>query len=132
MLLVKTYLKESGISGAGMGCYSQEFIPEGTIIWEFNPLIDRAYLKSQVDTFTHSEKEFINTYAYMHNGIYYLCIDNGRFFNHSDNPNTVEWPNTNSQKTLASRDIQAGEEIVSDYRFFGLTQEDLAHNFKSY
>ena len=117
MLLVKTYLKESGISGAGMGCYSQEFIPEGTIIWEFNPLIDRAYLKSQVDTFTQSEKEFINTYAYMHKGIYYLCVDNGRFFNHSDDPNTAEWPN--SQKTFASRDIQPGEEIVSDYRFFG-------------
>ena len=38
MLLVKTYLDKSLIHGVGV--FADEFIKKGTLMWEFNPLID--------------------------------------------------------------------------------------------
>jgi SET domain-containing protein len=126
MLLVKTTLKTSLIPGAGLGCFAAEFIPEGTVIWEFNPLIDKLFTQSDVEQFTKLEQEFINTYCYKHDGLYYLCVDNGRFINHSNNPNTRE--DVVKQTTIAYRDIRIDEEIVSNYAHFGVTPEDANHN----
>lgn len=125
-MIVKTYLKESTIPGAGLGCFAAEFIPKDTMIWIFNPGLDRDLSEYQLGCFSKVEQEFVKTYTYKHNGYYYLCVDNGRFINHSDTPNTYE--SKKMQATYALVDIQEGEEILSNYAEFGITQEDLKHN----
>ena len=43
-----------------------------------------------------------------------VCLDDARFINHADAPNTADTEET----TTALRDLAAGEEITSDYRSF--------------
>ena len=122
-LLVKTKLGHSNISG--IGCFADEFIPKGTKIWEYNSMIDRCYVDSDIRLMSDLEREFIHTYAYRHNGMLFLCVDNSRFFNHSDSPNTAD---PEGFATYASRDIEVGEEIVSDYYQMGTSDEDSKFN----
>lgn len=126
MLLIKTQLKSSNIPNAGLGCFAVEFIPKGTKIWEFDSDFDRVYSAEQLQNLSLLELEFLKKYSYKNNGLYYLCVDNGRFINHSETPNTFE--DNTIQATYASVDIQPGEEILSDYRKFGVNTTDLLHN----
>ena len=126
MLEVKTYIDKSTIPGAGFGCFTDQFIKKGKVIWRFNPFFDRIYTDDNMLLMSNLEIDFINTYAYMHNGLYFLCIDNGRFFNHSYEPNTID--PSNEYVTYASRDILRGEEILSDYRNFGISEIDNKFN----
>jgi SET domain-containing protein len=130
MLLVKTFLKESTIVGAGIGCFANEFISAGTQIWKFNPYIDRLIQPIELKNFSILENEFIKTYSFMHNGFFYLCADNARFFNHSiDKYNTLD-PVEDKHATYAKIDINIGEEIISNYGNFGITEEDKKFNLE--
>lgn len=127
-LVVKTYLGVSPIPGAGIGCFAGQFIPVGTLIWKLNSAIDRMYTQGDIDRLSELEKEFVYKYSYKHHGLYWLCVDNARFFNHSsDNFNTLD-PDDNTYITVARRDIQEGEEILSDYNSFGNTEDDKKFN----
>jgi SET domain-containing protein len=44
-----------------------------------------------------------------------LCGDDGRFFNHSENPNCDE---SVKDLTTAIKNIEIGEELTVDYRVF--------------
>ena len=47
-------------------------------------------------------------------GLYVLCGDNGRYFNHSDTPTTIS--NAISfGEDRAARDLELGDELTSDY-----------------
>ena len=63
-LLVKTYLKESSIPNAGIGCFAAQFIPKGTKIWQFSSLIDRIYTEEEFNSAGNLEKEFLTRYCY--------------------------------------------------------------------
>lgn len=82
-LLVKTFIQESKIPNAGIGCFAAEFIPQGTKIWELNTALDRIYTQQDLDRLSELEQKFVQIYAYKHHDLYFLCVDNGRFFNHS-------------------------------------------------
>jgi SET domain-containing protein len=49
-----------------------------------------------------------------------LCIDNARFMNHADEPNTagVHTAGAIDGYDVATRDISKGEELTCDYRLF--------------
>ena len=126
MLRVKTYLDKSLIPGAGIGCFAKELIVKDQLIWEFDPFFDQVYTQENLDNMDEITQQFIITYCFKQNDLYYLCVDNGRFFNHSETPNTLDLPNTN--KTYALRDIQPGEEILSDYATFGISEDDATFN----
>lgn len=126
MMRFKTQIKESTIPGAGLGCFAAELIPENAILWIFDPNLDRKFSQEEIDMLTDFDKDFVEKYSYRHNGSYYLCMDGGRYINHSDEPNTKEFPDI--QVTIATRDIQVGEEILSNYRHFGITEEDYTFN----
>jgi SET domain-containing protein len=130
MLRVKTQLKESKIKGAGIGLFADEFIPKDTIIWEYDSKIDNAYLQEEYDKVTGLDKEFLKRYCFKYLGVYYLCVDNARFFNHSDAPNcySADFNKINLGYTKALRDIEVGEELTDDYLGFGFTKEDKEFN----
>jgi uncharacterized protein len=115
MLLVKTYIGQSSING--MGLFADQFIPKGTVIWRFNPDLDRIYPKSMVKDMEDSFlKSFLKRYCYLDEDkkkpYYVLCVDDARFMNHSDNPNTS---NGDGDQTINNRDIQPSEEITCNY-----------------
>lgn len=126
MMRFKTQIKESTIPGAGLGCFAAELIPENAILWIFDSNLDRKFTQEEIDMLTDFDRDFVEKYSYMHDGYYYLCMDDGRYINHSDEPNTREL--TSIQATIATRDIQAGEEILSNYGHFGITDEDYTFN----
>ena len=60
---------------------------------------------------------------------YVCCGDNDRYINHSEQPNTEdlgfeERVFEGEGITIADRDIQPGEEILSDYRSFDADARD--------
>ena len=130
MLKIKTKLKESKIEGAGIGLFADEFIPKETVIWELVPNLDVSYTEEEFQKTTGLDKEFLTKYCFKYLDKYYLCVDNARFFNHSDNPNCYSFGfNENSLGcTKAKKDIQIGEELTDDYSGFGFNEEDKKFN----
>ena len=119
--VVKTRLDRSPIEGFGV--FAAEDIPAGTVVWRFNPVIDRKITAEEADSLSGAERDFLERYAYMDTklGVWVLCADNARFCNHADDANTRgDYPADGPEGGLdiAARDIKAGEEITCDYRAF--------------
>ena len=119
MLLVKTKLGQSKISGIGL--FADQLISKGAIIWKYTEGID---LKISDERLAELEKEYplegLKKYLYRSksSNLHILCGDDGRFINHSFEPNTIDTSEDDEGFTMASRDIQPGEEITSDYNGF--------------
>jgi SET domain-containing protein len=121
MLLVKTKLDVSHIHGIGL--YADDFIAEGTIVWKFNPVIDIWLRKEEIEGLSCAAREQIEKYSYraQHTGLYALCGDDARFFNHSADPNCFDICHSIEEDlTIARRDIQKGEELTCDYALFDM------------
>ena len=127
MLYVKTKLKESPIHG--IGCFADEDISRGTLIWKFTKDYDQEFPKDYPGKLYATSREQFLKYAYISRttGNYILCTDDARFFNHSDSNNvinirSVSWPWSNEDEQegidIALRDIKAGEELTYDYNVF--------------
>jgi uncharacterized protein len=109
MLQVRTYLDKSPIDGFGL--FAAEEIPKGTVVWEYNPTIDKeisGFVASRI------EFEYITKYSFYDKqlNLWILSGDNDKFTNHSDYPNTA--PDAEG-KMIALVDIHKDDEITSDY-----------------
>ena len=116
MLLVPTYVAPSAVEGVGV--FALEDIPAGSKIWRLEPSLDRLILATEVDQQPESVRQFIERYAYPypHDPNYLVVeVDNGRFMNHSDEPNT-NFENPDAGYTR--RAIAAHEELVCNYAEF--------------
>jgi hypothetical protein len=109
MLLVKTRLGPSTIHGIGV--FADEDIRKGTIVWSFNPLIDKALTDEEIEGLPALAQEFIKIYGFWRDDLCVLCGDYGMFVNHSSTPN-LESP---EDQSIALRDIRKGEELTEDY-----------------
>jgi SET domain-containing protein len=120
MILVKTHLAPSSISG--IGCFASEDIPQGTPIWRFVRGFDLEVPPEYPNTLPDAAKDQFLNYAYISRttGNYILCSDDTRFFNHSDEPNVISTSKEGEQEGLdvAAHDIKKGEELLYDYRVF--------------
>jgi SET domain-containing protein len=120
MILVKTKLDKSRVHG--IGCFAVDFIAKGTPVWKFVRNFDRDFPNNFPETLGLAAREqFLNyTYISRTTGNYILCSDDTRFFNHSDTPNVINIPAEGEQEgvDIAVCDIQAGDEILYDYRTF--------------
>src|SRR3546814_2472048 len=89
MLLFDTELRASEIHGIGV--FLLEPVKEGDVIWRFDSRIDRVYSENELGELPPRLRQILRVYSTIHeeSGLWVLCGDNGRPFNHSDTPNTV-------------------------------------------
>ena len=124
MLLVNVSVKPSPIHG--LGCFANEPIARGQIVWTYDERIDRRIPAEQVPELPRLTQDFLKVYGYaeMINGrkLITVCGDNARFINHSSEPNiSANEPGTGND--VAARDIAAGEELTEDYYRFDVDIE---------
>ncbi|HEX4709395.1 SET domain-containing protein [Phenylobacterium sp.] len=114
MMMVDTELRPSSIHG--LGVFLLEPVRKGELIWRFDARIDRVYSLDEVASLPDHVQRYLRTYSTWNEaaGLFVLCGDNGRFFNHSEEPSTVS--NAISfGEDHAVRDLGVGEELTSDY-----------------
>lgn len=117
MLVVPTYIEKSEIDGLGL--FAARDIEAGEITWFLDPSIDLVIHK---DIFANvlnvvednEQKERLKKWSYTRNEDIIFCVDNAKFINHSNTPNTK----CEGQYDIATRNIVKGEEITADYRQF--------------
>jgi uncharacterized protein len=115
MMMVATELRPSAIHG--LGVFLLEPVRKGGLVWRFDSRIDRIYAPEEVASLPEHVQRYLKTYSTWHEcaGVWVLCGDNGRYFNHSDAPSTVS-DGISFGEDRAARDLAAGEELTSDYR----------------
>jgi uncharacterized protein len=115
MLLFDTELRESKIHGIGV--FLLESVKEGDVIWRFDSRIDRVYSDWELAELPPRLHRFLRVYSTLHepSGLWVLCGDNGRHFNHSDTPNTLS-QGIAFGDDVARANLPAGTELTSDYR----------------
>ncbi len=119
MMLVRTYVSPSTIEG--LGVYAAEFIPAGSLIWKLNSKFIATFSPSDIEEFPPHIREFVDKYGFAdqeNENLFYMELDNGRFMNHSEAPNSDF---TRPEGGYALRDIQPGEEITCNYYDFDRT-----------
>lgn len=115
MMMVETELRESPIHGIGV--FVTERVRAGQIIWRFDSRIDRVFSDDELREMPEHLQRFLRTYSTLHGdlGLWVLCGDNGRHFNHSDTPNSRSLGIAFGDD-VAVEDLEPGIELTSDYR----------------
>jgi uncharacterized protein len=112
MLLVPTYLAQSGLHG--LGVFAAEPIPRGAVIWRFVAGFDLVIPEATAKGWPKAAWDFLMRYSYVSPHIpggFVLDGDHSRFLNHSKDANT----DNSTPETIARRDIGKDEEITVDY-----------------
>lgn len=117
MLLVETTLGPSPLHGIGL--FAAQRIPKGALVWRYDPSLDRKVSAVALTGLSEAARRQVLHYAYRskESGVYVLCGDDARFFNHSDTPNVTDDPSEEGE-VISARDIEVGEELVCDYGTF--------------
>jgi hypothetical protein len=115
MMLVETELRPSPIHGTGV--FLLQPVSKGDLIWRFDARIDRVYTEAEIAALPEHMQRFLRTYSTWHQAteLWVFCGDNGRHFNHSDEPTTVSNAIAFGEDRAAA-DLPAGTELTSDYR----------------
>ena len=119
MMLVRSRVAASPIEG--LGVYADEFIPSSTLVWQLNRDFVATFKRAELEQFPPHIREFVEKYSFPDSedeSLLYVELDNGRFMNHSETPNTDFTAFNNG---YALRDIEAGEEITCNYYEFDST-----------
>ncbi len=114
MMLVRNYVGRSSIDGFGV--FAGEFVPKGTMVWEFTEGCDQVYSDELLASLLPVQREVILHYGYVEPGMkgVVLCCDNARHFNYALDPNCGPGGEMKAGtiSTFAMRDIQPGEEFT--------------------
>lgn len=128
MLIVSTYIAPSAIEGVGV--FAAEPIRKGAPISRFEPDFDRLIPMEAYEAAPPYLKRLLDRYSFPHPdnpSLLVYEVDNARFMNHSDEPNTDF---SNFACGVAVRDIAAGEELTCNYKDFFEGYELLAHEIE--
>jgi SET domain-containing protein len=127
MLLIPTYVAPSAIEGVGV--FAAEAIPAGATIWQLDPAFDRLIRGAEVEGLPAIFQQFVERYGYPYPhdpSVLVVELDNGRFMNHSEAPNTRF---DNPDAGFALRPIGPGEELTCNYSEFDPSFEMLPGRF---
>lgn len=114
MVLVETTVRQSSVHGLGL--FTSEAILQGTPVWRYTDGCDCHVPKYVVDRLPEPGRSNVKHFAYLFEDQYVVSGDNTRFINHSSEPNIGSGGNID--EFVALRDIDAGEELLEDYRMF--------------
>lgn len=118
MLLVNARVGRSTIHGFGL--FAQEPIAAGTVVWRFNPGFDVVISAKRLSRFSDAARSQVEHYAFYlrDRQEFVLSMDDDRFTNHAEDPNTRGQAGDPFSETVAVRDIAQWEEITCSYREF--------------
>ena len=113
MLLIETYVAESRIHGRGL--FAAENVEAGAVLWREGA--ELLYSPRDFERLSRFEKKFISVWGWKdkRDGLHHLPLDNDRFINHSDEPNTIF---DDDGLMIAARTIRCGDEILCNYAEF--------------
>jgi len=116
MLKVKTYLDKSAVHGIGI--FAAEDIAAGTVIWEFNPLVDLEFPPDRWEALRRTVCDIsfqeVEKYAYKEKNRIVVCLDNAQFMNHD--ATTFNVSNSPDGNTMTARiPIPARQELLCNY-----------------
>jgi SET domain-containing protein len=120
MFLYRTEVKPATNSAMGLGLFALEFIPNQSVVWEYKEGFDIRFDPIKLNELNEAQKKYFQVYGWIEQMTsddkeYYYCnADNTSFINHSKDSNIT----SRRHYTIASRDIQVGEEIFIDYSEF--------------
>ena len=115
MFLYKVEVKIATNPKMDLGLFTKEFIPKGTIVWEFVEGVDIKMDEATFNKLNEAQKEFFEKYGWKEDdGFYYSSCDLTNFINHSYNPNL----DVVGEIIISNKDIQIGEELFEDYSQF--------------
>lgn len=117
MLRVKTKVDKSSIHGLGL--FADEFIPGGTVTWEYDESVDVGFDKEIIESLNDLNKQYLLHFCYFDKELnkFILCADSQRYINHSKNKEKINI-NSTLRKDVAAKDINPGEEFLCDYGLF--------------
>jgi uncharacterized protein len=117
MLKVKTKIGPSGIHGTGL--FADQFIPKGTVTWQYTPGWDVSHTEEEIRELAQFEQDYFFYYSYFDykRGVYILPVDHLKFINHTEKKEMINI-NSTPDEDVASRDIEPGEELLCDYTKF--------------
>lgn len=116
MMTVDTFVGPSQIEGVGI--FAAQDIAKGAVIWRYDRRFDRVIKRSDIHPGDRVLQNYLDKYSYPHHDnpeLLVIEIDNGRFMNHAEFPNTDF---TGQIKGFALYDIPAGEELTCNYAEF--------------
>jgi len=113
--------KDAGLD-IGQGLYVTEFVPAGTLIWRYSAGVNviqydgkaAAARLAALPTLEGAQNWLDLTYGLF--GMLNEIIDDGKFMNHSTEPNCKT---RDCGSTYSIRDIEPGEQLFEDYTSFG-------------
>ena len=115
MIIVKTKVLPSVINNLGL--FADEDIEIGTVIWNYHPSTCIVIQPEQMQVLSQSYPDnfisSINHFGCPYNDGCLVHLDNMRYINHSETPNTISLDN---DTMIASRKIYCGEELFENYR----------------
>lgn len=117
MVPVKTSVRPSTIHG--LGCFAEEPIKKGQVVWTFDPACDIEVKVEDLSGIPAAVREFLLDLGFVElvdgHEVLILCRGHGNYINHSDTPNLLDL-----EDNVAARDIEAGEELTCNYWLFDL------------
>lgn len=115
MFVIRTRVGPSPIHG--LGVFACEPVAIGGEVWRYHPPFDQLISPDEIAKLPGAAQAYLAMYAYPSadlGGKLVLSGDHARFLNHSDDPNTQEFPFL----SVARKTIDAGDEITCDYGAF--------------
>lgn len=120
MLIVNHYVSKSNIEGCGLFC--SEDVKKGDIIFRYDYRFVMLISDSEIASLPAAMQAAVLKYSYRGVGkdrlvgAVYYCIDDSRFMNHSEHPNTL-WIESD-EIYVASCDIPKNSELTCNYSDF--------------
>lgn len=120
MLTIKHYVAPSSIAGVGLFC--AEEIKKGQVIFKYDYRFVFLISDSEIESLPEGMKDAVLKYSYRGIGkdrltrAVYYCIDDSRFMNHSDSPNTI-WM-AGDDTYVAACNIKRDMELTCNYSDF--------------
>lgn len=114
MFLFRAEVKVATDPRMGLGLFAKEFIPKGSVVWEFVEGVDIKVSVDRVEKMSEVQQEYFEKYAWVEDDYYYSSCDLTNFVNHSYQPNLK----IIDEIMISIRDIYPGEELFENYAEF--------------